>query len=269
MTYRLAVLGGGKMGTALVQGLLSSGWATPDELLVTEILSHRRDSLSEELLGVDVLGSLDGVGIDAGVLAVKPGDVATAASAAARAGATRLLSIAAGVPTRVVERSAPGVRVVRAMPNTPSLIGAGAAAIAPGEAAGEDDLAWAEEILRAVGTVVRVPETALDAVTGLSGSGPAYLFLVAEAMIEAGVHAGLARDVSAALVRQLFVGSARLLAEGDDSAEVLRANVTSPGGTTAAGLAVLERAAVRAALIDAVAAATERSRALGREIAPA
>jgi pyrroline-5-carboxylate reductase len=120
-----------------------------------------------------------------------------------------------------------------------------------------------------VGTVVRVPETALDAVTGLSGSGPAYLFLVAEAMIDAGVHAGLARDVSTALVRQLFVGSARLLAEGDDSAEVLRANVTSPGGTTAAGLAVLERAAVRAALIDAVAAATERSRALGREIAPA
>ena len=154
-------------------------------------------------------------------------------------------------------------------PTRPRSIGAGAAAIAPGEAAGEDDLAWAEEILRAVGTVVRVPETALDAVTGLSGSGPAYLFLVAEAMIDAGVHAGLARDVSAALVRQLFVGSARLLAEGDDSAEVLRANVTSPGGTTAAGLAVLERAAVRAALIDAVAAATERSRALGREIAPA
>ena len=132
MTYRLAVLGGGKMGTALVQGLLSSGWATPDELLVTEILSHRRDSLSEELFGVDVLGSLDGVEIDAAVIAVKPGDVATAASAAAQAGATRLLSIAAGVPTRVVERSAPGVRVVRAMPNTPALVGAGAAAIAPG-----------------------------------------------------------------------------------------------------------------------------------------
>ena len=103
------------------------------------------------------------------------------------------------MPTRVVERSAPGVRVVRAMPNTPALVGAGAAAIAPGAAASEDDLAWAEEILRAVGTVVRVPESALDAVTGLSGSGPAYLFLVAEALIDAGVHAGLARDVSAAL----------------------------------------------------------------------
>ena len=268
MTYRLAVLGGGKMGTALVQGLLSSGWA-PDEMVVMEILSQRRDSLSEELLGVDVLGSLDGVAVEAAVVAVKPGDVATAAGAAAEAGATRLLSIAAGVPTRVVERAAPGVRVVRAMPNTPALIGAGAAAIAPGAAAGEDDLAWAEEILRAVGTVVRVPETALDAVTGLSGSGPAYLFLVAEAMIDAGVHAGLAREVSAALVRQLFVGSARLLAEGDDSAEVLRTHVTSPGGTTAAGLAVLERAAVRAAFIDAVGAATDRSRALGREIAPA
>ena len=199
MTYRLAVLGGGKMGTALVKGLLASGWATPDELLVTEILSHRRDSLSEELLGVDVLGSLEGVGIDAAVLAVKPGDVATAAGAAAEAGATRLLSIAAGVPTRVVEGPRRGCAWCERCPTHPRSIGAGAAAIAPGATAGDDDLTWAEEILRAVGTVVRVPETALDAVTGLSGSGPAYLFLVAEAMIDAGVHAGLAREVSAAL----------------------------------------------------------------------
>jgi pyrroline-5-carboxylate reductase len=142
-------------------------------------------------------------------------------------------------------------------------VGAGAAAIAPGTAAREDDLAWAEGILRSVGTVVRVPERALDAVTGLSGSGPAYLFLVAEALIDAGVLAGLPRDTSEALVRQLFVGTGRLLDESGESPAVLRAQVTSPGGTTAAGLHQLERAAVRAAFVEAVAAATARSHELG------
>src|SRR5262245_14211275 len=160
MTYRLAVVGGGKMGTALVRGLLSAGWATPDELVVIEILSRQRDSLAEALFGVDVLGSLDGVAADAALLAVKPGDVPAAARAAAAAGAGRILSVAAGVPTRVVEQAAGAdVRVVRAMPNTPALVGAGAAAISPGERADAGDLAWAEEILRAVGTVVRVPES--------------------------------------------------------------------------------------------------------------
>ena len=158
------------------------------------------------------------------------------------------------------------VAIVRAMPNTPALVGAGAAAIAPGPGAGDDDLAWAEEILRSVGTVVRLDEAALDAVTGLSSSGPAYLFLVVEALTDAGVLVGLTRDVSRALVEQLFVGSARLLAESGDSPEALRAAVTSPGGTTAAGLRELERHGVRAAFLDAVAAATSRARELGNAI---
>jgi pyrroline-5-carboxylate reductase len=149
------------------------------------------------------------------------------------------------------------------MPNTPALIGAGAAAISPGSAAGEEDLAWAEEILGAVGVVVRVPETALDAVTGLSGSGPAYVFLVAEAMAEAGVLAGLPRDVAETLAFQTLLGSARLILEGDASPSALRAAVTSPGGTTAAGLRELERHGVRAAFLDAVTAAAARSRELG------
>lgn len=269
MTYRLAVLGGGNMGTALVRGLLEAGWASPDEIVVVEILAARRDVLSEALLGVDVVDALDGVQIDAAVLAVKPADVPAAAHAAATAGASRVLSVAAGVPTTAVQSGAgPAVRVVRAMPNTAALVGAGAAAIAPGQGAGDDDLAWAEQILRAVGSVVRVQESALDAVTGLSGSGPAYLFLVAEALIDAGVLSGLSRDVSRALVEQLFVGSTRLMAESGKGPEALRAEVTSPGGTTAAGLRVLERAAVRAAFLDAVAAATERSRELGRTITP-
>jgi pyrroline-5-carboxylate reductase len=195
------------------------------------------------------------------VLAVKPGDVPAAAAAVAEAGAQRLLSVAAGVTTEALEAAAPGLPVVRAMPNTPALIGAGAAAISPGSLAGEADLAWAEEILGAVGVVVRVPEKQLDAVTGLSGSGPAYVFLVAEALTEAGVLAGLPRDTAETLAFQTLLGSARLL-EGNAPAE-LRAAVTSPGGTTAAGLRELERHGVRAAFLDAVMAATERSRALG------
>ena len=149
------------------------------------------------------------------------------------------------------------------MPNTPALVGAGAAAIAAGTHAGEDELAWAEDILGSVGVVVRVGEPLLDAVTGLSGSGPAYLFLVAEALIEAGVLAGLPRDVSRTLATQTLLGSARLLAESGDPPEALRAAVTSPGGTTAAGLRALESAGVRAAILDAVLAATARSRELG------
>jgi pyrroline-5-carboxylate reductase len=149
------------------------------------------------------------------------------------------------------------------LPNTGALCGAGAAAIAAGTDAGEADLAWAEEILQAVGTVVRVGESLLDAVTGLSGSGPAYIFLVAEALIEAGVLVGLPRPVSQQLAIQTLLGSARLLAESGQAPEALRAAVTSPGGTTAAGLRALEAAAVRSAFLDAVAAATERSRSLG------
>jgi pyrroline-5-carboxylate reductase len=149
------------------------------------------------------------------------------------------------------------------MPNTPALVGAGAAAVAGGTGAGADDLDWAESVLAAVGTVVRVDESLLDAVTGLSGSGPAYVFLVAEALIEAGVLVGLPRPVATELAIQTLLGSARLLAEGELGPEALRAAVTSPGGTTAAGLRALEAAGVRAALLDAVVAATERSRDLG------
>jgi pyrroline-5-carboxylate reductase len=149
------------------------------------------------------------------------------------------------------------------MPTTPALVRSGASAVAGGRRAGEAELGWAEEILGAVGTVVRVPETLLNAVTGLSGSGPGYIFLVAEALIDAGVLAGLPRPVSSQLTVQTLVGAARLLAESGDGPEVLRAAVTSPGGTTAAGVRALEAAAVRSAFLEAVVAATERSRELG------
>jgi pyrroline-5-carboxylate reductase len=176
----------------------------------------------------------------------------------------RVLSIAAGVPTAALEAAlGDGARVVRAMPNTPALVGAGVSAIAAGRAAGDEDLAWAAEILGAVGDVVTVPEHLLDAVTGLSGSGPAYVFLVVEALIDAGVLAGLPREVAERLAVGTVAGAGRLLAETGQSPADARAAVTSPGGTTAAGLRVLEAAGVRAAFLEAVAAATERSRELG------
>jgi len=262
MTPRLVVIGGGRMGEALVAGLLSAGWAAAGEILVVEAVGSRRGQLSERYPGLGV--AAEPAAGDGAVVAVKPVDVEAACRALAATGAGRVLSIAAGVPLARLEGwLGAGVPVVRAMPNTPALVGCGAAAITPGSAAGDDDMAWATEILSAVGSVERVDERLLDAVTGLSGSGPAYLFLVAEALIDAGVHAGLTRPVSRALVVQTMLGSARMLAESGEEPEALRAAVTSPGGTTAAGLRALEARAVRSALLEAVAAATERSRELG------
>jgi pyrroline-5-carboxylate reductase len=265
---KLVVVGGGKMGEALVVGLLASGWAEPDQIVIVEAVAARRqqllapDGLGGRYPGVDVTDSPTTAA--GAVIAVKPGDVEAACRSLAQAQVGRVLSIAAGVRLDHLQGwLGAGVPVVRAMPNTAALVGAGAAAIAPGQHAGEDDLAWAEAILGAVGTVARVPESLLDAVTGLSGSGPAYVFLVAEALIEAGVLVGLPRAVSHQLAVQTLLGSARLLAESDQGPEALRAAVTSPGGTTAAGLRALEAAAVRSAFLDAVVAATERSRALG------
>jgi pyrroline-5-carboxylate reductase len=254
---RLLIVGGGRMGEALIGGLLAAGW---DGIGVVEKVDDRRRELAARFPSVRV--ERDPVEADGAVVAVKPNDVRSVCEALA--GTKRVLSIAAGVPIATLEAGlGTGTAVVRAMPNTPALVGAGAAAIAAGSAAGEADLAWAESILGAVGSVVRVAEPLLDAVTGLSGSGPAYVFLVAEALIEAGVLNGLPRDVSVALATQTVLGAARLLTETGDTPETLRAQVTSPGGTTAAGLHALESAGVRAAFLDAVTAATRRSRELG------
>ena len=263
MTTRLAIIGGGNMGAALLDGLVASAWARADELAVVEVLAPRRAELAARHVGLVVAD--EPVPCDGAVLAVKPYDAPAAVRSLVGAGCGRVLSIAAGVTTATLEEAAGEValRVVRAMPNTPALVGAGASAIAAGRHADDDDLAWAEGILRAVGTVERVPESLLDAVTGLSGSGPAYVFLLAESLVEAGVHAGLPRPTSRSLVTQLLVGSAKLLADTGELPEVLRANVTSPAGTTAAGLRALEAGGFRAAVIDAVLAATERARELG------
>jgi pyrroline-5-carboxylate reductase len=263
MTPRLLIVGGGKMGSALLAGLIAGGWAAEGELAVSEPDRGRRKALAEAHPGV-----LVGEGpapADGAVLAVKP-DVAEAVlRTLSGVGITRVLSIVAGLSSARLETALPpGSVVVRAMPNTPALVGAGVAGMSGGSAATSADLEWAEGILGSVGTVVRLPERHLDAVTALSGSGPAYVFLVAEAMIEAGVVAGLSREVSRELVVRTVLGAARMMAEtGDDPVE-LRAAVTSPGGTTAAAVRTLEFKAVRSAFIEAVAAATERSKQLGR-----
>jgi pyrroline-5-carboxylate reductase len=261
--HRLQIIGGGRMGEALARGLLAAGWS-PSDLAVVEAVESRRDQLDTGLPGVSVTaepGPAQGI-----VVAVKPNDVPTAVAAAVSAGAERVLSIAAGVTIGGLEAWAgAGVRVVRAMPNTPAQIGVGVSAIAAGSSAGDDDLDWAESILGAVGKVVRVTERQLDAVTGLSGSGPAYVFLVAEALIEAGVLVGLTRDVATTLAVETIHGAGALLAAGGDGPEALRAAVTSPGGTTAAGLRALESAGVRSAFVDAVVAASERATELGRD----
>ena len=262
----VALIGGGKMGSAQLGGLLDGGWDAAD-LAVAEVDADRRRELEQQFPKVRVVPSPAWAVADADVvvIAVKPGDVAAGLQAAESSlpSQTLVLSIAAGVTIPTLESLAPGRPVVRAMPNTPALVGLGASAVAAGRHAGEQHLDLAERLLGTVGIVVRVDESALDAVTGLSGSGPAYFFLVAEALIEAGVLVGLTRDVAGRLVVQTLLGSATLLAQSGDAPESLRAAVTSPGGTTAAGLRELESARVRAALLDAVTAATRRSRELG------
>jgi pyrroline-5-carboxylate reductase len=274
---QLVILGGGRMGEALLLGLLRAG-TDPSTLAVVEVVEARRVELVRH--GVVVSASLPELGsrrsADGGrsssdpshlgvVIAVKPHDVTAACTTIRAFGATRVLSIAAGVTTATLETGlGPDIAVVRAMPNTAALVGCGVAAIAAGAGANQQDLAWAAEILRSVGTVEVVDEALLDAVTGLTGSGPAYLFLVAEALIDAAVSSGLARPMAEAMVTQLFVGSAALLASGTGTPEQLRAQVTSPGGTTAAGIAVLQRAEVPQRFVDAVHAATRRSQELAQ-----
>src|SRR5487761_1893795 len=268
MTLQLIIIGGGRMGSALCEGLLRAEWCAATELCVIESSREAREQLAERLPDVAVFASLEleNVGPEsAAVLCVKPDHAEGAARLAAACGVSRLLSVVAGLSTARIEAvfNAP-VAVVRSMPNTPVLVGRGVSAIAGGAHVTKDDLDWAESILGAVGTVVRVTERNLDAVTGLSGSMPAYLYLVVEALIDAGLHQGLSREVSRQLVVGTFEGSAALLAQSGESPEELRAQVPSPGGTPAAGLRMLEGRAVRAAFLEAVAAAAERSRQLGR-----
>ncbi len=263
------------MGSAIVGGLLRSRWISPEELAVVERSASAREDLSARFPGITVGGSVPAS--DAAILAVKPADAEAACRAVAAAGGPppgssgplgpprRLLSIVAGVTIERLEGwLGPGTAVLRCMPNMPAVIGAGASAVAGGASVDKEDYAWAETILSSLGVVARVPEQLLDAVTGACGSGPAYVFALAEAMISAAVSEGLDAEVSALLVTHTVLGAARLLTEAGEPPGALRARIASPQGTTVAGLAVLEEGGFHCLVERAVAAAAARSRELGR-----
>jgi pyrroline-5-carboxylate reductase len=263
---RVAVLGAGTIGEALIAGLLSDGWRKPGEIVAT----GRREERIEELrgkLGIEAtLSNADAVaGAALVVIAVKPQDFDVLLDEIAPAVSTEqtVLSVAAAIPTTSIEaRLAEGVPVVRAMPNAPSIVHEGIAGLCAGASADEAHLALAEEALAHLGAVVRVAEPYMDAVTAVSGSGPAYFALLSEAMIEAGILLGLAREVSTQLVVQTMLGTAKLLRDEQMHPVELRERVTSPGGTTIRAVRELEQAGVRAALLNAIQAAMDRSREL-------
>jgi pyrroline-5-carboxylate reductase len=263
----VAIIGAGVMGETLLSGLIRGGRDVAD-LAVGEKRPERAAELREKY-GVRVVSNVEAAGAETVVLVVKPQDMTDVlAEIAPHLHPGQLVvSLAAGITTALIEKHIPdGIAVVRVMPNTPALVDEGMAAISPGSHCDEEHLAVAESLLATTGRVVRVPEKQQDAVTAISGSGPAYLFFVVEAMIEAGVHLGLPRTTATELVVQTVVGSAKLLRETGEHPTVLREQVTSPGGTTAAAIRELEDHKVRAAFITAMEAARNRSRALAEDL---
>jgi len=264
MTKQTAIIGAGVMGETLLSGLVRAGRRV-DQLLVGEKRVERAREL-EERYGVAVVSNVDAAAkADTLALVVKPqdmGDLLDEISGVLRPGQL-VVSLAAGITTTFIESRVPdGVAVVRVMPNTPALVDEGMSALSPGSHCSEEHLAEAEALLGSVGRVLRIPERQMDAVTAISGSGPAYIFFVVESMIEAGVHLGLPRTTASELVIQTLVGSAKMLRETGTHPAVLREQVTSPGGTTASALRELEIHRVRAAFLAAMEAARDRSREL-------
>ncbi|UCE82901.1 MAG: pyrroline-5-carboxylate reductase [Deltaproteobacteria bacterium] len=266
---KVGFIGGGNMGEALIKGLLGSGRLDAQQILVSDISQDRRHYLQGTYQlstfgdNGEVAGSSDVI-----VLAVKPQQMANVlADISARIEHLPLvISIAAGVTIATLERGlGKPAPVTRVMPNTPALILTGASAIAGGTHANSDHIAMTRMLFEAVGLVVEVDEAHMDAVTGLSGSGPAYVYLFIESLIDAGVSMGLSRPVARDLAVQTTLGAAKLAADSESHLAALKDQITSPGGTTIEGLAVLERQGMRGILMDAVAAATRRSKELGQK----
>ena len=263
---RVAILGAGKIGESLLSGLLSGNGRRPDEIVVTGRRPERIAELSERYRVAGTLSNSEAVtGAALVVIAVKPQDFDALLGeiGGLLSPDQTVLSIAAAIPTSLIEqRVAPGVPVVRAMPNAPATVHEGIAGICAGAHAADEHVRLAEEALSHLGGVVTVAERYMDAVTAVSGSGPAYFALLAEAMIEAGILLGLSREVSTRLVVQTMLGTAKLLRDEEIHPVELRETVTSPGGTTIRAIRELERAGVRAAFLNAIQAAMERSREL-------
>jgi pyrroline-5-carboxylate reductase len=261
----VAILGAGAMGEVLAEGLLAAGWERGELVLAARREERRREV--EAATGIVCLldPALAAVGRDVVVIAVKPGDVAALLAQCAGAITPRqvVVSLAAGVPTTLFESALGEVPVVRAMPNTPAQIARAITAVAPGRLAGEEAVARAHLVLGAVGETIDLDESLLDAVTAVSGTGPAYVFLLAEALVESAIREGLPWHAAERLVAQTIRGAGMLLAGSDLTPARLRAQVTSPGGTTAAAVHVLEERGFRALVEDAVRAAAQRSREMG------
>jgi pyrroline-5-carboxylate reductase len=263
---KVAILGAGRIGESLVAGLLSSGWREPGEIAATGRRAERMDELHERYGVEATLSNHDAAaGAALVVVAVKPQDIeGLLGEIGGLIGEEQtVLSVVAAIPTAHIEaRLSANVPVVRAMPNTPSTVHEGIAGLSAGAHAGDEHLDLAEEALSHLGAVVRVPEKALDAITAVSGSGPAYFALLAEAMIEAGILLGLSREISTQLVVQTMLGTAKQLRDEKMHPVELREMVTSPGGTTIAAIRELEMAGVRAAFLNAIQAAMVRAREL-------
>ena len=263
---KIAIIGGGKMGSIIAQGLIAQKISSKKDIIVTDIDAAKLEFLRKSMkLNVSHDNDKSVKNADIVILAVKPQNVAaTLKEISPSIDKTKILvSIAAGITTKFIESHlAAGVRVLRVMPNTPALVGEGAAAVAKGSFAKKIDVKLAHMIFNAVGISVEVEESLIDAVTGLSGSGPAYCFLIIEALIDAGEKMGLPRDLAAKLAMQTMLGSARLCLSSDKQPAELREMVTSPGGTTVAGLQALADGNIRATIIAAVEAATKRSKEL-------
>jgi len=263
---KIAILGAGRIGEALLSGLISSGWRKPEEIAATSRRPERVEELREKFGVAATTSNPEAVsGAAVVVISVKPQDLdALLGEIGGVISADQtVLTIAAAIPTATIERRLDAsVPVVRAMPNTPSTVHEGIAGLAPGAHAEEEHLALAEEVLSHLGAVVRVPESMMDAVTAVSGSGPAYFALLAEAMIEAGILLGLPRETSTQLVVQTMLGTAKQLRDDKLHPVELREMVTSPGGTTIAAIHELEQAGVRAAFLNAIQAAMRRAKEL-------
>ncbi|KAA0257316.1 pyrroline-5-carboxylate reductase [Deferribacter autotrophicus] len=267
---KIGFIGAGNMATALIKGILKSGLVPPEDIYASDINIEKLDALRNEY-GINTIFK-DNVklvsNVDIVVLAVKPQIIDRILKEIDHAvdESKLIISIAAGISTDYIERTVgKELRVIRSMPNTPALVLQGATAICSGIHATEEDIKLAYEIFKAVGLVVIVDETQLDAVTGLSGSGPAYIFMIIEALSDAGVKMGLSREVALKLSAQTVLGSAKLLLETGMHPGRLKDMVTSPGGTAIAGLHTLEQGGLRTTLINAVEAATNRSIELGRK----
>src|SRR2546430_2155479 len=264
----IGFLGAGKMATALAKGFIRAGLVTAKQIIASDPVAPSAAAFAKEVGAKTTAFNPDVVKFaDVLVLAVKP-DQVSGVLAEIREHFTEkhlLISIAAGVPLARLEAGlGAGARLIRVMPNTPALVGASATAFAPGKSALPEDAALAQKLFNAVGLAFQVKESLLDAVTGLSGSGPAYVYLFIEGLSDGGVAAGLPRDIATKLAAQTVLGSARMVLETGLHPGALKDNVTSPGGTTSEGLHELEKGDFRGTAISAVRAATEKSRKLGQ-----